>query len=283
MRRIHVDGTLSESELRLIESVLPGVKAEAVPPSDPKRPDADSQDQANEREDRHLHDGVLQKLVHDMKSPLTVMLIELGMLERSFERADPDRFSSGITRLTQNCEELSAMIQNLLDFSRIQSGELPIHPREIRLGVLLAGLVSDPPVVLSKRKIEIFSPEMDNTLEVLADPELTNRALTNVLKILGKLCPQEGRVSVSVHRDESEIGLRVVGEGVSLREDQIRNLFKPYAHQQWRELGLDAGLGIGINFSRRILEAQSGSLRLETVEGEGACFSIHLPLSSAPR
>ena len=230
------------------------------------------------QQEQRATESLVQKLVHDMKSPLTVMLIELGMLERWWEKGKAERFQDGIFRLTQNCEELIEMIQNLLDINRIRREDLKVRFTLLGLASVLREVLDSPPSILKKRGIRIDSDLRDTESPLSLDPSMINRALVNLLKASARLCPQKGRILLSARSCQDQMVLQVECQGRNIASEDCQALLDQYAHEQWRALGLDAGSGIGLKVAKLLIEAQQGRLSVKSPPGKGTTFVIELPI-----
>lgn len=234
------------------------------------------------QQQQEARESLLQKLVHDMKSPLTVMLIELGMLERWWEKHSEERFQNGIFRLTQNCEELIGMIQNLLDIHRIQRDSLEMRLTTLGLASVLREVLDNPPAILKKREIQMELDLRDTEVPLSMDPSMINRALVNLLAVSARLCPPKGSILLSSRQRQSQMEVQLECLGRSIDSQDCQALLDQYAHERWRALGLDAGSGIGLNFGRLLIEAHRGCLTVSCPSGQGATFAVTLPLSKSP-
>ncbi len=270
-KRIELVGDPRDSEL--LESTLRGCVLRAL---ELHRLKADGDRRMQEQEAK---ESLVQKLVHDMKSPLTVMLIELGMLERWWEKGNLERFQGGISRLTHNCEDLIGMIQNLLDASRLRRKSLQIKLTTIGLGAAIRETLDNPPALLEKRGIRLLRDLRETDTTVRMDAALMVRVMSNALQIAAKLSPRSGRIDFAAGRRGQSMQVRIESTAEGLDRELLPSLFDQYAHEQWRALGLDAGLGIGLNFSRLVVEAHGGRVSLESPEGSSLRFSIELPVA----
>ncbi|HSR67485.1 MAG TPA: HAMP domain-containing sensor histidine kinase [Acidobacteriota bacterium] len=231
-----------------------------------------------QRLQQKARESLMQKLVHDMKSPLTVMLMDLGMLERWWEKGNSDRFQVGVGRLTQNCEELIGMIQNLLDANRLRERELRVSLVTLGVGAVLREVLENPPSSLEKKNIQLQLDLRHTETSLEMDPSIMGRVLENLLKVAARVTPKGGGVEVSARRVEEQMEIKVGVKEASFDADKALVLLQPYAHDKWRALGVDAGNGIGFNFCRMAVERHGGTLSVESARS-GVDFVVRLPNS----
>ena len=186
----------------------------------------------------------------------------------------------GTLRLTHNCEELIEMIQNLLDLHSVQQESLRIQPARLGVGAVIREVLDHPPALLEKRGLQLRRDLRDTNTPVSVDSALMGRVFANILKAAAKLTAQQGQVKLTARRRGNRVDIRVETGGSSITPDQIPFLLDQYAHDKWRSLGLDAGLGIGLNFGKLLVEAHGGRFRIEAGPDHSAAFVVELPVAS---
>ncbi|HSR53880.1 MAG TPA: HAMP domain-containing sensor histidine kinase [Acidobacteriota bacterium] len=231
-----------------------------------------------QQQQQQARESLMQKLVHDMKSPLTVMLMDLGMLERWWEKGDSARFQVGVERVTQNCEELIGMIQNLLDANRMRQQELEVSLRTLGMGAVLREVLENPPSAVAKKNIQLQLDLRNTEVSLELDGSIMGRVLESLLKLAARTTPKGGIVEVRTRESGQDMEIEVGIPQAAFDARRAQALLQPYAHEEWRALGVDAGNGIGFNFCRMAVERHGGTLGVEGRES-GVALAVRLPVS----
>ncbi|HEX5748839.1 MAG TPA: response regulator [Archangium sp.] len=224
-----------------------------------------------------LRDEFLLVASHELKTPLTSLLLQERMLERSVEQAGTP---SGMERLRRcsvamrrQCEQLARLIDSLLDVSRITSGRLVLE----RSRVDLVQLVQD-----SMERLRSQAESARCPLHLEAGPpvfgqwdrfrleQVVVNLLTNALKYgAGK------PVDLRVHAEGSQAVLVVRDHGIGIREEDQKRIFGRFERAvPTRHFG---GVGLGLYISRQIVNAHAGTIELTSRPAEGATFTVRLP------
>lgn len=231
------------------------------------------------RSHQRAKNDLVEKLIHDMKGPLTVMLIELGMLDRWLDKGSRERASISSGRISDNCEELMAMIQNLLDLERMQKGSQQLREKTMGIGGVLAGVLESPDALLRKRGVSLAPDLRDGDSPVCMDPTVMGRAFQSLIRAAAKLAPQSGAISVRTGREGRRYVIRLGGFDPSHASDDLQALLIPFEHRRWHQCGIDAGTGIGVQFCRHVLERHGGSIHWERNPEEEARIRVDLPIA----
>lgn len=224
-----------------------------------------------------LRDEFLSLLAHELRTPLTSLELQLDLLLRQTnkgENASVDaQYDAKLRVAVRQTERLTRLIDKLLDVSRVAMGSLVLARTDVDLseivGRLLARVDADSRVqgttFAFARSSAVGSWDHARIEEVVAS------LLSNAIKYAPGT-----RVEVGVRVDGASAELVVRDSGIGMSSETLRRIFDKF------ERGVSAdhygGFGIGLYLARRIVEAHGGSLRAESVEGEGSTFTMTLPL-----
>ena len=216
---------------------------------------------------------------HDLGNPLNNLHLLLGKLRRS-PPADADKLGEGMTAALRQTQRLGRLLHNLLDLSRLSSGKLDLEIGEVDLAELAEEAVERH----ADQAAEVGSPlelEVEEGLLGRWDKLRLERVLTNLLSNAfkyGKGQPIELRVERTA--GHGRLSVRDHGPGIPL--EQQRAIFERFkkapATGERKE-----GFGLGLYIVRQLVEAHGGSVLVESQEGEGAMFTVELPLVGASR
>ncbi len=222
----------------------------------------------------------LSRMSHELRTPLNAMLGFAQLLDLDQRPALSPHQHTWAAQILQAGWHLLEMINDTLDLSRIDSGNLRMRLAPVPLQALVRQCVAMMEPAAARRDIQIEVVLADDALLVLGDETRLKQVLTNLLSNAVKYNVPGGRVVVHSQRlDGQRLALRVLDTGLGLSEAQMAELFQPF-NRLGREQGDTEGTGIGLVISRRLAELMGGSLHAEQTGGQGATFVLTLPVAS---
>jgi signal transduction histidine kinase/integral membrane sensor domain MASE1 len=216
---------------------------------------------------------------HELKTPLTSLLLQLQGLQRALKKGfEITNLGDRLERATGAGLRLENLINQLLDVSRISSGRLKLEPEPFELEQLLREVVDrfseQAQRVGSQVSLEARGPAAGTWDKSRIDQVLTN-LVSNALKY------GEGRpVEIALKESDTEAVVTVVDHGIGIAEEQQHKIFDRFERAVGtREFG---GFGLGLWICRQIAQASGGRIEVKSAPGEGSTFTLRLPLSSQP-
>jgi len=215
-------------------------------------------------------DDEIIELVHDLKNPLTTIALEMCLLESRLD--DPDTRKTA-ARVLQNVAYLERMIQEMLDAGAIHAGALDVQRQPTNLRVLVESVVERS---VASRDLHRVLVDMRVPVMALVDELRIERVLANLIQ--NSLKYSAGLVVVRLERLDDVARLSVSDAGPGIPAGEQQRVFEKYrraptSHGQ-------AGHGLGLYVSRRIVEAHGGEIGVESEPGRGCCFYVLLPLTA---
>ncbi len=220
-----------------------------------------------QREERLSSIGrLLSQVVHDLKSPLTVISGYVQLMEESPKRVDRQHYAEAILH---QFRALGAMQREVLEFAR---GETQVFARRVIVDRLLGDIQDQMQVELAEQGVELTLSTAPKLIAHL-DSERITRALQNLIRNAAEAMAPLGGGSILVRADASEgtLSLRVSDSGPGIPRDLRPRLFQSFVTS-----GKSEGTGLGLAIVKRIVEEHGGSVELVSA-GRGACFLILLP------
>jgi PAS domain S-box-containing protein len=219
-------------------------------------------------------DQILGIVAHDLRNPLSTMLMAAELLREVLPADGPTYRQAEI--IARAGSQMKRLIQDLLDVKRIESGRLVIEPRAVRASTLLceAAEMLRPHAVANSLVLEVDAPA--DLPHVWADPQRIQQVLANLIGNAIKFTPKGGRIAMRASRMESEVRVIVADTGAGIPPDQLPHVFGQF----WQGSPTDKrGIGLGLAIARGIVEAHGGRIWVESVVGTGSEFSFTLPVS----
>lgn len=216
---------------------------------------------------------------HELRTPLTSIRLHAEMLnDRAWSAEKQQRFLATILR---ESERLTQLVEHVLDFSALERGSRKVHPRTIDLREILDQTLQAIGPQFAQAGLTVECAVPDAPLEVQADPHALGQALRNLLDNARKYAASGKRVIVSTETSPHSVLLRVRDFGPGLKPDARQRIFEPFVQGSDALTDKPAGVGLGLAIARAWLEAAGARLEWTSVDGPGACFTIHLPRSSS--
>ena len=238
---------------------------------------------ANERSARsdaerssRLKDEFLATLSHELRTPLNAILGWSQIL--SSGEVSKDDLIEGMKTIERNARAQSMIIEDLLDMSRIISGNVRIEIRPVELVSLIKAAIENARPSADAKSIPIHADFHAAQNFVNADPHRLTQVMWNLLTNAVKFTPVGGRIRVDVERHESEITISVTDSGEGLRPDFLPFIFDRFRQADGSTTRRHGGLGLGLAIVKQLVELHGGSIGCSSDGlGKGATFTVTLP------
>lgn len=229
----------------------------------------------------------LANMSHEIRTPMNSIL---GFSELIASGVDsPDEIKDYISRIRANGKQLLHLIDDILDLSKFEAGQIPIHKSYVALRSMVEDVVlSLRPLLLSK-KLELEVSYADNTnCDVLTDGQRLRQILTNLLSNAIKFS-ENGKINVDISCSPSEqknhiqLAMDVRDTGIGITVENQSKLFQPFSQGDSSVARRFGGSGLGLALSKRIAQALGGDLILvKSNPGEGSHFRFSIPVQFLP-
>jgi len=223
----------------------------------------------------------LANVSHEIRTPIHGIL---GMTDLLLEEEADGAKAEKIRIVSDSGNHLLGIIQDILDYSRIEAGGLELHLQAMELAPFLRSL-ADPMGVLARAKgNELGLTVGEGTPAfVLADGLRLRQILTNLLANAIKFT-QDGRVELEVRRDEGigDFVFAVRDTGIGMDALALERIFERFRQADESIVHRYGGTGLGLSISRMLAELMGGTIGVESRKGHGSCFTVRIPLPSCP-
>ena len=218
---------------------------------------------------------------HELRTPLNASLGFSQLLERDAKAPLPPHQARWVAGTLQAGWHLLAMINDVLDLSRIDAGTLRLELETVPLAPLLQACVAMVESAAARRSIQLQVDPVDAALAVRADPTRLKHVLANLLSNAVKYNVEGGRITLRAHAlDAATVRIEVDDTGLGLSPEQQRALFQPFNRLGREQSGIE-GTGIGLVIVKRLVEQMGGTVALQSQPGAGSRFGLQLPRASA--
>ena len=225
-----------------------------------------------------LKSTFLANMSHELRTPLNG-IIGLSDLQRKDEQI-PSRYLTYAEMIFSSGNRLLNAVNDIMDFSKAESGKLHIEPKRLNLTPAIQEVVELQQVVARKKNIDLRVNAPDN-LHIMGDALRLNQILNNLIGNALKFT-EEGYVAVEAyeHEDKAIVEVRDSGPGIDHAFQQI--IFNPFEQTSKGYQRSHEGTGLGLAITKELVELHQGQIELRSIPGEGTTFVIHIPLETHP-
>lgn len=225
-----------------------------------------------------LRSELIANISHELRTPMTNIKTYTALLQRG----RPENRERHLQVLGQETDRLARLIEGLLNFSRYESGNLVLAP------MVVAGLVQRVVAVFfakaEEKQIRLVTEVPAGLPEIMADEHQLGQVLTNLIDNALTYTLPGGHITVSAgvaqHEQRPMLCLRVADDGVGVSAQDLPYIFERLYRGKTALGGRVPGTGLGLAISREIVRQHGGQIAVQSQEGEGAIFTVWLPLSS---
>jgi signal transduction histidine kinase len=223
-------------------------------------------------------DEFLATLSHELRTPLTAILGWTRMLELG--GLDPDAVRNAIRTIDRSAHAQAALIDDLLDVSRIVSGKLSLRNDVVDLADVAERAMETMRLAAEARDIGVDLRAVHGEAIVTGDSARLQQIVWNLLSNAVKFSDAGSRVSISIERDEQQASLTVRDSGCGIEPEFLPHVFEPFRQADGTSTRTHAGLGLGLAIVKHVVELHGGSVSAAS-EGrdQGAVFVVKMPLA----
>jgi len=220
--------------------------------------------------------ALLAAVSHDLRSPLASAKAAVTALRSpDVQWKDAER-AELLATADESLDQLTRLVNNLLDMSRLQAGALAVHPAPIGVDDVLPAVLAE--LGPASRAVQLRLP--DDLPELYADPVLLERIMANLIGNALRHSPADRPPLVSASTLGDRVELRVVDRGPGVREADWQRIFVPF--QRLGDTDNTTGVGLGLALSRGLAEAMGGTLEPENTPGGGLTMVLSLTAAAVP-
>ena len=241
-----------------------------------------TKEKAEEREQAEF----ISTASHEMRTPVASIEGYLGLALNPATAHIDEKARDFITKAHESAQHLGRLFQDLLDISKVEDGRMKNNPKIINVNEFLKDIFDGLATKANEKQLNyIFMPDIidegkEKSLQPIfyanIDPDHFREVVSNLIENAIKYTPS-GEVVVNVTGDDKQISISVKDSGIGIPAEDIPHLFQKFYrvdNSDTREIG---GTGLGLYLSRRLAEAMSGNLRVESKYKEGSTFYLEIP------
>lgn len=222
-------------------------------------------------------DDFLAMVSHELRTPLNAMLGWVGILRTN--KGKEEVYARAIDAIERSAKAQTRLVNDLLDISRMVSGNLSIEKLPLHLAAVVEPVLDAAYPAAREKSIEIGAELETSSKRVIGDPNRLQQVVNNLVQNAIKFTPQGGRVDVRLTYDGDRARIIVADTGKGIGGE-----FLPYVFERYRQARDSSegriGLGLGLAIARHLVDAHGGKIEAESEgEGRGSVFTVELPVT----
>jgi PAS domain S-box-containing protein len=234
-------------------------------------------DVTNLRELEHAKEEYVALISHDLRGPLTNIIGRADLLYASIARSafGLEQDHQNVEAIKKSARQMNAMIQDLVDTARIESGQIVLRPVQVDLAALVHSVAESMLSIEEQSRLRVDAEEP--VALVLVDPGRIQRVIANLLSNALKYSPTTSLVEVRIATAEDRVVVTIADRGVGISSQDRAHLFEKY-YRSPESRGTE-GLGLGLYIARLVVEASGGQIWAASEPGKGSVFTFSLPVA----
>jgi signal transduction histidine kinase len=233
------------------------------------------------RELDQLKDRFVSNVSHELRNPLSSIMLQISTLLRYYERfAEADRHRM-LIEIQQQAYILRELIEEILELSRLDAGRSLPQKEWFDLTEQVRQVSGTLELSAHEKNQTLELSGLDSAYYVQADPHQITRVLRNLISNAIKYTPENGRITLCMAADGDRVRLSVTDTGIGISPDDQVNIFDRF-YRTVEASEMASGTGLGLSITKEIIELHGGRIEVQSVLGEGSTFIVTLPVSSAP-
>jgi signal transduction histidine kinase len=226
-----------------------------------------------------LKDDFVATVSHELRTPLTAIRT-FSQILRDNPDLDPAERARQLGIVINESERLTRLINQILDVSKLESGNVEWHPGPVDMKEIVEDTVAAMSELFKEKRVELRTRIPERVPLVTADLDRMVQVMLNLLSNAAKFCdPHQGRVEIALSEDSRflRVDIQDNGPGIDVADQEV--IFDKFRQAGDPTADMPRGSGLGLHICRRIVELLGGRIWVVSTRRDGTCFSFTLPLS----
>jgi len=224
-----------------------------------------------------LKNRFLGMAAHDLRNPIWIINSYSDFLIGETKDILSEQHKEFLDIIYSSTQFMLALIDDLLDISKIESGKIDLQIEETRLSLLMTKIVKLNAELSRRKNIEINLLDMNPELVVKCDSSKIEQVFNNLLSNAIKFSMPGTKITVIVSENNGSALISVSDQGQGIPETELDQLFRPFQKTSVKSTGGEKSTGLGLSIAKRIVDAHNGSITVESIVGKGTTFYVRLP------
>src|SRR6202140_2912255 len=225
-----------------------------------------------------LKSKFLASMSHELRTPLNAIVGFSDLLAEQTAGPLNDKQNRFVHHIKQGSAHILQLINDILDLSKIEAGQLEFHCEAFQIGEALPEVLSTIRPLAMAKHITV-QEKIESELAVFADRVRFKQILYNLLSNAVKFTPKDGRIDIECSEKADSVCVSVADTGIGIRPEDQKLVFEEFRQVEVSNANTQEGTGLGLAITKRLVEQQGGKISLESELGKGSRFTVTLPLA----
>ncbi|MBN1302607.1 MAG: HAMP domain-containing histidine kinase [Melioribacteraceae bacterium] len=217
-------------------------------------------------------------IAHDLRSPFSSLLGFSEYLNHEAENLSTDEVKEYSTMIYRTGKHILSLLENLLQWSRVQLGRIDFSPSEYNITEQLLSIKNYFDTISRQKDISIICNEKDE-IKVFADQNMIETVIRNLISNSIKFTHSGGSIELSAEKKKSHVEVTIKDSGVGMPEDVVQNLFKIESQHTTRGTNNEKGSGLGLIICNEFVKKNNGTIKVNSKINSGTSFIVSIPVS----
>lgn len=223
--------------------------------------------------------GPLAYFSHELRTPLNAILGYTDLMKRQIHGPIQEQYQHFLEGIHINSNHLLAMVNNILDYGKIQAGEMTLHPQSVDLEAVVDTCVTMLEGLAGDKRIKLQVKTEEDLPTLCIDETLTRQIIVNLVTNAIKFSPKQSEIIVNIGSTQGQIFFEVVDKGVGMDEADIIEALKPFGQANNQGKNRSEGTGLGLALVKSITAMHGASFEIESQKGHGTTVRVTFPTS----
>ena len=229
------------------------------------------------QETSRIKSKILSVLSHELRTPLNAVLGFSDLLLRLNRNIFNSQSINIVETIIRNGKQLLVLINDMLDFAKLEQGEVILKLQQFNIEELINTVVEDLRFLANRKNITIDTHINIQNIKVTNDPIKVQQILTNLISNAIKFT-KTGKVLIQLQEsNEDKIIITVKDTGIGISEADLKYIFQAFRHINQSTNRTSQGTGLGLAIVRNLLDLMGGTITAQSVVGQGSTFRVELP------
>lgn len=218
----------------------------------------------------------LANMSHELRTPMNAIIGFTRLVMRRSKDVLPTRQYENLGKILISADQLLALINDVLDLSKIEAGRIEIHPVNVELDALVDDCLHTIEPMASNKELRLVKEVETDLPTLFADKIKLEQILTNLLGNAVKFT-EEGTITLTARRRDGEVAIAVADTGIGMPEEALELIFEEFRQVDSTTAREYGGTGLGLSISRHLARLMGGDITVESTVGVGSTFTVRIP------
>jgi signal transduction histidine kinase len=215
-------------------------------------------------------------IAHDLRGPFIGFLGLTELLAEEINELDKDEIQFAAMNMRKSANNLNQLLDNLLEWSRMEQGLIPFSPKENNLDKVVNECVAPIMEIASKKDISIET-NINQDLTIFADQNILQSVIRNILSNAVKFTPRNGTIKIEARKDSGNTIISIVDNGIGMDAKMVENIFTLDVKTNRRGTEDEPSTGLGLILCKEFVEKHNGKIWIESEVNKGSVFHFNFP------